>query len=158
MPFSPGKVCLSFEETSFPFQDFSFLISYFEWYGYLPLFFLSLVVDTLLFAAKSSILTKYCLGIHTFLILTFGETLLSLFAFSTALKTVATIFINHHDLLFLKELQYSLINSVLNNILEAPTRISVMIPGVMILTIYFFPKFLFVKELVILEKCDEFLL
>ena len=34
---------------------------------------------------------------------------------------------------FLKELQYSLVDYVLDNILETPTRISTMILGVMIL-------------------------
>ena len=47
---------------------------------------------------------------------------------------------------------------ILDNILETLTRISVMIVGVLILIVYFSPKFLFVQELVILEKCDEFLL
>ena len=47
--------------------------------------------------------------------------------------------------------------SYLDNIPKTPTRISIMILGVMILTIYFSLEFLFVGELVILEKCDEFL-
>ena len=47
--------------------------------------------------------------------------------------------------------------SYLDNIPKTPTRISLMILGVMILTIYFSLEFLFVGELVILEKCDEFL-
>ena len=47
---------------------------------------------------------------------------------------------------------------VLNNISETLTRISTMNPRVMILTIYFSLEFLFVGELVILGKCDEFLL
>ena len=58
---------------------------------------------------------------------------------------------------FLKELYYSLVDLVLDNIYETPTRISTMILRVMILTIYFSPEF-FVRELVILGKCDEFLL
>ena len=40
---------------------------------------------------------------------------------------------------------------------ETPTGISTMIRGVIILTIYFSPEFLFIGELVIMGKCDEFL-
>ena len=58
---------------------------------------------------------------------------------------------------FLKELQYSLVDPILDNIPEIPTRISITILGVMILTVYFSPEFLFVGELVILRKCDVFL-
>ena len=59
---------------------------------------------------------------------------------------------------FLKELQYSLIDPILDNILEIPIRITAMILGIVILTVYFSPKLYFVRELVILGKCDEFLL
>ena len=45
----------------------------------------------------------------------------------------------------------------MDNISKTPTSICTMILGVMILTICFSPEFLFVWELVILEKCDEFL-
>ena len=55
------------------------------------------------------------------------------------------------------ELQYSLVDHVLDNIPESPIRINTMIPGVMIFTIYFSPEFPFDGELVILGKCDEFL-
>ena len=43
------------EEHSFSLKGFSFLISYFEWYGYLPLCSFSMVVDTFPFTANSSI-------------------------------------------------------------------------------------------------------
>ena len=44
----------------------------------------------------------------------------------------------------------------MGNILETLTRISSMILGVMILTLYFFLEFLFDRELVIMGKCDNF--
>ena len=44
----------------------------------------------------------------------------------------------------------------MDNIPKTPTRISTMILGVTILIVYFSPEFLFVGELVILGKCDEF--
>ena len=68
------------------------------------------------------------------------------------------MFINHYGFFFLRELQYSLVDPILDNILKTPTRVSTMIPRVVILTVYFSPKLLFVRELVILRKCDEFLL
>ena len=68
------------------------------------------------------------------------------------------IFINHHDLNFLRELQYSLIDLVLDNILEIPTSISTMILGVVILTVDFSSKLIFARKLVILRKSDELLL
>ena len=58
---------------------------------------------------------------------------------------------------FLRELQYPLIDHVLDNMSENRTRISTMFRGVMILTVYFSPEFLFIGELVIIGKCDEFL-
>ena len=54
MPFPSRKVCLSFGKTFFSLEGFSFLISYFEWYRYLPLFSFSLVVDTYPFTTNSS--------------------------------------------------------------------------------------------------------
>ena len=59
---------------------------------------------------------------------------------------------------FLENFSIPLSILVLNNISETLTRISTMNPGVMILTVYFSLEFLFVGELVILGKCDEFLL
>ena len=47
--FSFGKLYLSFGETFFPLEGFS----YFEWYGYLPFFSFSLVVDTFPFTVNS---------------------------------------------------------------------------------------------------------
>ena len=64
----------------------------------------------------------------------------------------------HHGFLFPRELQYSLIDPILDNIPETPTGISTMIPGVVILTINFSFKLFFVGELVILRKRDELLL
>ena len=55
MPFLCEKICLSFGETLFPLEDFSFLISCFEWYGYLQFFSFSLVVDIILFTTNSSL-------------------------------------------------------------------------------------------------------
>ena len=65
----------------------------------------------------------------------------------------------HRDILLSKEIHRDfLVDLVLDNILETPTRISTMIPGVVILTIDFFSKLIFAKELVILWKSDELLL
>ena len=61
----------------------------------------------------------------------------------------------HYNSLFCKELQCDfLVNLVLDNILKTPARISIMIPGVVILAIDFF---IFVRELVILRKSVELL-
>ena len=68
--------------------------------------------------------------------------------------------LNTHHFLFLKELQYLLIDSVLDNICETPTRISAMIPGVVILTIHFSSKLIFAISNVywtcVLKACDFF--
>ena len=56
------------------------------------------------------------------------------------------------------ELQSSLVNPVLDNIPETPTRISTMILGVVILTIYFSFKIFFGEELEILRKSEELLI
>ena len=53
---------------------------------------------------------------------------------------------------FLRELQYSLVDPVMDSIPEIPTRLSAMISGVEILTIYFSLKLIFVKELMILGE------
>ena len=45
-PFASEKVCISFGETFFPFEDFSFFIYCFEWYGYHPFFSFSLAANT----------------------------------------------------------------------------------------------------------------
>ena len=55
MPFLSEKICLSFGETFFPLEDFSFLISCFEWYVYLPFFSFSLAIDIILFTTNSSL-------------------------------------------------------------------------------------------------------
>ena len=65
---------------------------------------------------------------------------------------------DHPSPIFLRELKYSLVNLFLDNIYEIPTRISTVILEVMILIVYFSLEFLFAGELVILGKCDEFLL
>ena len=64
----------------------------------------------------------------------------------------------HHGFLFPKGLQYSFVDHILCNIPKTPTKISIMILGVVILTINVFSKLLFVGELVILRKNDELLL
>ena len=53
LPFPSGKVCLSFGKTLFSLKGFSFLISYFEWYGYLIFFSFSIDVDAFPFIANS---------------------------------------------------------------------------------------------------------
>ena len=57
MPFSLEETCLSFGETFFSLENFLFFASYFEssneWYGYIPLFFHYLSIDTLPSAIKS---------------------------------------------------------------------------------------------------------
>ena len=50
------------------------------------------------------------------------------------------------------------VDSILDKMSKSLTRISTMVLGVMILTIYFSFKFLFVWELVILGQGDEFFL
>ena len=55
MPFSYRKVCLLFRGTLFSLKGFSFLISYFEWHGYLLLFSFSLAIDTFPFSTNSSL-------------------------------------------------------------------------------------------------------
>lgn len=52
--------------------------------------------------------------------------------------------------------QYSLVDSVLNSIPKTPKRISVMIPKVMILTIHFSFKLIFVRNLMILGNVMNF--
>ena len=64
----------------------------------------------------------------------------------------------HCDYIFSMELHYSLVYPVLENIPETPSRISIVIPRVVILIVDFYSKLLFVGELVILRKSDEILL
>ena len=65
----------------------------------------------------------------------------------------------HRDFLFSDEIHHDfLVDPVLDNILETPTRISTMILRVMILTLEFSSKLIFARELVILRKSDELLL
>ena len=55
MPFPSVEVCLSFRETFFYLENFSFSFSYFERYRYLKFFSFSLAANTLLFVSKSSL-------------------------------------------------------------------------------------------------------
>ena len=57
-----------------------------------------------------------------------------------------------------RELQYALVDHVLDNIPKTTTSIIILIPRVVILIVDFSSKFLFSGELVTLRKSDELLL